>query len=336
MSRVLLVGVLWLGSISLADARAQQAGWVDTVLPPASRSYDFGTVVRGSKIRHVFTIANTTNSQVRIADWRTKCGCTDVKAGAKVIPPGTQTTLEATIDTTKFTGPKRSGLTLVFAEPSLVEIDLNLTCFIRGDVTVNPGLIDFGVVRRGKETPTKTLVLTYAGGRPDWEIKQIKTRTAHVKIVSTEQGRSADGQVNYLLTATLQSDLPNGAFKDEAKISSNEPRGTPLPITVVASIQSAVSVAPSIINFGPVKPGQTVAKTVILRGSEPFTIQKVSPSEPDLKFDAPADQAKPVHTLTLKFTAPSQTGPYHATMDVRTSLENEPLAHLKTFATVIP
>jgi hypothetical protein len=336
MSRVLLVGILWLGTISFADARADQVSWVDVVLPPASRSYDFGTVVRGSKIRHVFTIANSTGSQVRIADWRTKCGCTDVKAGAKVIPPGTQTTLEATIDTTKFTGPKRSGLTLVFAEPSFVEIDLNLTCFIRGDITANPGLIDFGVVRRGKASPKATLVLSYAGGRPDWEIKQIKTRTAYVKIVSTEQGRSAGGQVNYLLTAELQSDPPNGLFKDEAKIISNEVVETPLPITIVANIQSAVSVAPSIINFGPVKPGQTVTKTLIVRGSEPFSIRKVSPSKPELKLDAPGDQAKPVHSLTLKFIAPSQTGPYHATIDLETSLANEPPAQLKTFATVIP
>jgi hypothetical protein len=336
MSRVLLVGVLWLGTISLANARAAAVGWVDAVLPPASRSHDFGTVVRGSKIRHVFTIANTTDSRVRIADWRTKCGCTDVKAGARVIPPGTQTTLEATIDTTKFTGPKRSGLTLIFDEPSYVQVDLNLTCFIRGDVTVNPGLIDFGVVRRGKGSPTKTLVLTYAGGRPDWEIKQIKTRTSGVKIVSNEQGRSADGQVNYLLTATLQSDLPVGSFKDEAKISSNDAQEAPLPITVAATIQGAVTVAPSIINFGPVKPGQTVTKAVIVRGSEPFSIQRATPSKPDLKFDPPADQAKPVHNLLLKFTAPSQTGPYHATIDVTTSLEDEPPAQLKTFATVVP
>lgn len=336
MSRLMLVGVVWIGAGLASTARAQSTSWVDAVLPPEARSYDFGTVVRGSKIRHVFTIANTTGGRIRIADWRTKCGCTDVKAGAKVIPPGTQTTLEATIDTTKFTGPKRSGLTLVFAEPNFVEIDLNLTCFIRGDVTANPGLIDFGVVRRGAKSPTQTLVLSYSGGRPDWEITQIKTQTAFVKIVSTEQGRSADGQVSYRLSAVLQSDPPNGTFKDEAKIFSNENRDAPLPITIVAKIQGAASIAPSIINFGPVKPGQTVSKTVMVRGAEPFTITRIAPSEPEIKVDAPTEQARTVHNLTLKFTAPSRPGPYHATMDVQTSFANEPPAHLKTFATIVP
>ncbi|ODT99363.1 MAG: DUF1573 domain-containing protein [Planctomycetes bacterium SCN 63-9] len=336
MSRLMVVGILWLGTISSPSANAAEVGWVDTILPPASRSHDFGTVVRGSKIRHVFVLANTTSSQVRILEWRTKCGCTDVKAGAKVIPPGTQTTLEATIDTTRFTGPKKSGLTLVFSEPSFVQIDLNLDCFIRGDITMNPGLFDFGVVRRGKETPTAKLVLTYAGGRPDWEITQMKTRTAQVKVTSTEQSRTPDGQINFLLTAELQPDIPNGSFKDEVKLFNNEQKEAPLPISVVANIQSAVSMAPSIINFGPVKPGKSVTKIVMVRGSEPFSIKKVSPSKPELEVASPGDQTKPIHNLTLKFTAPTQAGPYHATMDVVTNLDNEPPAQLKTFATVVP
>lgn len=336
MGRVLLVGVLSVAAMVSSPANAADVGWVDAVLPTASRSFDFGTVVRGSKIRHTFTIANSTSSQIRIADWRTKCGCTDVKAGARVIPPGTQTTLEATIDTTKFTGPKKSGLTLVFAEPSFVEVDLNLTCFIRGDITTNPGSLDFGTVRRGQGKPTANLVLAYAGGRPDWEIREMKTRTGWVKIRSSEQSRSADGQISFLLTAELQPDLPTGPFKDEVKIRSNEPNETPLPISVVANVQSAVSVAPSIINFGPVKPNQTVTKVVMLRGAEPFSIKKVSTSKAELAYDAPPEQAKTIHNLKLTFKAPSQTGPYHATMDVQTSLANEPPAQLKTFATIVP
>jgi len=75
---------------------------------------------------------------------------------------------------------------------------------------------------------------------------------------------------------------------------------------------------------------------VMVRGSEPFSIKTVTPSKPDLKFDPPPDQARPLHQLTVKFTAPSQTGPFHATMDVLTSLANEPPAQLKTFATVVP
>src|SRR5262249_52119844 len=125
--------------------------WLTTVFP--ERAYDFGNVARGSQLRHTFPVVNRTNLDIRIADKRTKCGCTDVRIGAHVIPPGTQTTVEATINTTNFQGYKASGLTLILDRPAFVEVDLNLTCFIRGDLVLNPGQIDFGTVRRSAEHP---------------------------------------------------------------------------------------------------------------------------------------------------------------------------------------
>lgn len=147
MRRLLLICTL--GLAILGDtARGADSDWLTVVFP--ERAYDFGTVARGSQVRHSFPIVNRTNSEIRIATWRTKCGCTNVRVGARVIPPGTQTTVEATIDTTKFQGPKASGLTLVIDQPSFVELDLNLTCFIRADITLAPGQIDFGILRRGE------------------------------------------------------------------------------------------------------------------------------------------------------------------------------------------
>ena len=80
----------------LASLRADPAGaadWTDAVFP--ERSHDFGTVARGSKVRHSFKLVNSTNQEIHIASWRTKCGCTDVRVGARDIPPGTQTVIEA-------------------------------------------------------------------------------------------------------------------------------------------------------------------------------------------------------------------------------------------------
>ena len=118
-------------------ARRGDSDWKTTVFP--ERAHDFGNVARGSQVRHAFPVINRTNTEIRIADWRTKCGCTDVRVGARVIPPGTQTTVEATIDTTRFQGYKASGLTLVIDRPAFDEIDLNMTCFIRGDIDLDPG-----------------------------------------------------------------------------------------------------------------------------------------------------------------------------------------------------
>ncbi len=333
MRRTMLMGLLGM-VISSPAVRAQGLDWVASALP--ERAYDFGTVARGSQVRHAFALINRSDQEIHIADWRTKCGCTNVRVGAKVIPPGTQTTIEATIDTTKFLGYKPSGLTLIFDRPAFVEIDLNLTCFIRGDIVMNPGQMDFGIVRRSDKMPPASLTLTYAGGRSDWEVTKMKTQSSKVKAELRELSRTADGQINYTLTATLQPGVSNGYFKDEITLLTNDQSSPSIPISVVANIQSAVAVTPSIINFGGLRPGQSVSKTIVVRSKEPFSITRLSPSQEDLQPAEDEKGPRAAHQLKLTFKAPEQTGPYHATLTIETDIKDEPPALLKTFATVVP
>ena len=333
MRRTMLMGLLGM-VISSPAVRAQGLDWVASALP--ERAYDFGTVARGSQVRHAFALINRSDQEIHIADWRTKCGCTNVRVGAKVIPPGTQTTIEATIDTTKFLGYKPSGLTLIFDRPTFVEVDLNLTCFIRGDIVMNPGQMDFGIVRRSDKMPPASLTLTYAGGRSDWEVTKMKTQSSKVKAELRELSRTADGQINYTLTATLQPGVSNGYFKDEITLLTNDQSSPSIPISVVANIQSAVAVTPSIINFGGLRPGQSVSKTIVVRSKEPFSITRLSPSQEDLQPAEDEKGPRAVHQLKLTLKAPEQTGPHHATLTIETDIKDEPPALLKTFATVVP
>jgi hypothetical protein len=330
---MLVIGLLGM-TMATPATRAQGLDWVNTALP--ERAYDFGTVARGSQIRHAFPLINRSDQEIRIVDWRTKCGCTNVRVGAKVIPPGTQTTIEATIDTTKFLGYKPSGLTLIFDRPVFVEVDLNLTCFIRGDIVMNPGQIDFGIVRRADKMPPASLTLTYAGGRSDWEITRMKTQTSKIKAELRELNRTADGQIHFSLTATLQPGVANGYFKDEITLLTNDQTSPSIPISITANIQSAVSVTPSIVNFGGVRPGQSITKTVLVRSSQPFSIAKLSPSLPELLAEETETGPRPVHQVKLTFKAPEQAGPHHGTVTIETDIKDEPPAQLKTFATVAP
>ena len=337
MRRLSMFWIAWSAfSIGAATARAADTDWLTTVFP--ERAYDFGTVARGSQIRHAFPIVNRTDSDIRIADWRTKCGCTDVKVGARVIPPGTQTTVEATINTTNFQGYKPSGLTLILDRPVFVEVDLNLTCFIRGDILMNPGQVDFGTLRRSANLPSASLDLTYAGGRSDWDIVQMRTQTDRVKAVAREVSRTADGQIRWQITATLQPGIANGYLKDQITLVTNDTPAQTIPISVVANVQSAVSVTPSIINLGRVPAGQTITRPNIVhvRSRSPFRLSKVSATAPELEAEEIHPGASVDHILNLKLKAPKQPGAFHAVLKVETDLKEEPAAQLKVFATVGP
>jgi len=325
-----------LAAAALAIGCAWPAGaadWRDAVFP--DRLHDFGTVARGSKVHHSFRVVNSTDQEIHINSWRTKCGCTEVTVGARVIPPGTQTTVNAVIDTTKFTGYKPSGLTLVIDRPEFAEVDLNLTCFIRGDLTLVPGQIDFGVANRST-SPSVSLNLTYAGSQPDWAIHEMKTISDHVVAKLQEQGRSPGGQVNYVLTATLKPSAPIGYFKDEITLKTNDPTSPTIPVSVTANVQSNVTVSPSVMNLGRVRPGETVKKTIMVRSAQPFKVIGAKASRADLAVAAAGDQSRPLHTVSFTFKAPAQPGPYNAVIEVETDIKDEPPARLTAFATVVP
>ncbi|WZO97138.1 DUF1573 domain-containing protein [Isosphaeraceae bacterium EP7] len=331
-------GLIACGLLGLAPApaSAQAPDWASTII--AQRSFDFGTVARGSKVRHTFKLVNTTPQSIHIATWQTKCGCTEVRVGSQDVPPGTQTTVEAVIDTTKFEGYKASGLTLVIDKPTFANIDLNLTCFIRGDLTLNPGLVDFGVVTRTSK-PMVALNLTYAGGQPDWAITKMETIDSHVTAKLQEVGRSPGGQVQYVLSATLNPSVPGGFFKDAITLHTNDPKSPTIPVSVVANVQSSVVVSPSVINLGQVKPGTEVKKTLIVRSSQPFKLTDLKSTRPELTTVTAAiadDKPKTLHTVVVSFKAPAELGPFSAWFEIGTDLKDETPTKLTAYAVVTP
>lgn len=324
---LLLLAVMVVTSPRQVSAQA----WFDSILP--EKSFDFGTVARGSKLTHTFRLVNTTNYDIHIADSRTKCGCTDVKIGAHDIPPGAQTVIEATLDTTKFVGFKPSGLTLVLDRPEFRELDLNFSCFIRGDVTLNPGAADFGSVARGG-TPSLVLNLTYAGGQPSWDISRIHTISDHVKA----QGKAlakGQGTAQYQITVTLKPTAPAGFFKDEVTLLTSDPSSPSIPISVAANIQAGVTIFPSILNLGPIKAGSVVTKDILVRSTKPFKVMEVKARSGDLSAAAP-EATLAMHRLKVTLKAPARTGPYHATLEIATDLKDEPPVRMTAFAVIVP
>ncbi len=331
--RPLLNVLIAVAACSVGPGAARGQDWIKSVFP--DREHDFGTVARGSKIHHSFKLVNTTNAEIHIATYQTKCGCTEVRLGATTIPAGTQTVIEAVIDTTKFQGPKASGLTLIIDRPQYTQVDLNLKCFIRADLTLNPGQADFGSVNRTAK-PAVELALSYAGGQADWAITKMQTTSQHVTARLTELGRSPGGAVNYTLTATLNPSAPVGFFKDEITLFTNDASSPTIPVSVTAIIQSNVMVSPSVLTLGAVRPGEEVKKTILVRSSQPFKLIGVKSSRGELTTPAPGDQPKVLHPVAITFKAPAEPGPFHAVIEVESDVKDEPPTKINAFATVVP
>lgn len=319
--------------LTAASVPAWGQDWVASVFP--DRTHDFGTVAKGSKLRHSFRITNSTEKEIHIQAYRTKCGCTEVKLGADRIPPGTQTTVEATLDTTNFQGVKASGLTLILDQPVSTEVDLNMNCFIRGDVLMTPGLLEFGQIPR-TDSPVRDMTLQYFGGNPDFQITGSQHGSPQLKVKIREQNRGA-GQVSYAIHAELNPETNLGFYKDQITLKTNDPASPEIPIFVTAQIQGLLSVSPSIMNLGTVAKGTTVEKTIILRSNLEFKVASAKATKGNASANiVDTDQAKSLHTLKISYKAPDQPGPNHTVLEVTSDIKDEPPAIIQLFANVNP
>lgn len=327
------VAFLSLVLITVLTSSSRAQDWVGAVFP--DRVHDFGTVAKGSKLRHSFKVTNTTSNVIHIASYATKCGCTEVKIGADTIPPGTQTTIEATLDTTRFQGVKASGLTLTIDQPVQTSIDLNMNCFIRGDVLLTPGLLEFGPVKR-TASPSQTLTMQYLGGNPDFRITGSQHNSPRLNVKINEQTR-AGGQVTYAINANLTSESKLGFYKDQITLKTNDPASPEIPIFVTAQIQGMLSATPSVMNLGSVAKGATLEKTVILKSDQPFKISTTKAAKGNVTANIEKnDQTAPLQTLKISYKAPDKPGPDHSVLEISSDIKDEPPAVIQLFATVNP
>lgn len=317
------------GPVVVGPGQAAPAlpSWLDQVFP--ERSFEMGNVARGSRVHHVFPVVNRTNQEIHIADTLKKCGCTEVVLGARDIPPGTQTYVEVVLDTTRFQGYKPSGVTLVLDRPSPLNVELNLSAFIRDDVMISPGSADFGTVIRGKPS-TVTMALTNTGANPGWRVVGMETISPNVSAELSGAGPQFQLQVK------LAGDLPVGAFKDEITLKTNDPRAPVIPVSVTANVQGRVTLSPSTLVLGRLKPGQVVTRQVFLRASQACKVTEARPQKGEISAAQPDESARPMHPLTVTIKAPSQPGPYAAVLEIATDLADEPAAKLSAFATITP
>ena len=314
-------------------ALAQQAWNPDALFPESAK--DFGTVARGTKLRYTFWLVNTTNSDIHIVGWQPKCGCTDVKVGARDVPPGTRTPIEATLDTTRFQGVKNSGLTLNLNGPGYAQKELSLSCFIRGDILLDPGVADFGLISRGQK-PSMVMNLTYLGGQPGWRITEANVIGKNLVVEAKGPYQAAGGGLQYQITATLDPSIPSGYFKDEISLVTNDPSSKVIPISVSANIQANVVVSPGNLVFGRVKAGQTITRDVLVRSARPFKIVDTTSAKPELSASKAPEAESPLQRISITLKAPTQPGPFNAEMEVSTNLKDEPPAKFTAYATVIP
>ena len=141
-----------------------------------------------------------------------------------------------TIDTRQFLGRKDATIKVMFDKPFKAEVQLQVHCNIRGDVVVQPGVVDFGSVPQGSGAQQQAAV-SYAGRR-DWQILRVESPNPNLsaKVVEKSRALGPAWRVEYDLLRDAEGRAPAGYVRDDLILVTNDanPQAARVPVPVEA------------------------------------------------------------------------------------------------------
>lgn len=293
----------------------------DQLISSAKRAHDFGTVARAAKTEHHFEIRNPFKQPMHLRSISASCGCTTPIIESEWIQPGQVGTVMARFNTGTFTGDRKASLNLVIDQPSYMQVQLNVKGYIRSDIVINPGELNFGTVPEGQSKQIEANI-EYAG-RIDWKLTSISSNADFISASFTETARSP-GRVAYKLIANLAPGAEAGIQATQLTLHTNDSRLKTVPLCCIARIEAPLSVSPNQVALGEMKAGQSIQQRLLIKGREPFRILDVSVPNMTVKFD-PTQEPKAIQFLnvTLIPEETDQSREVRTTMVIMTDMDGE-------------
>ena len=294
----------------LAGSTAFGQGWAAKMFPVTR--HEFGTVARAAKTVFEFPVENNTGRDVHIAAVRTSCGCTtpSIKDGRQTLKPGEKGAIVAQFNTATFSGSRGATLTVTIDRPQYAEVQLSVAGFIRSDVMVQPGSVQFGSVGEGTAAE-KQVSITFPGGGG----RITGVRSNNPLLTATVEPAGYGG---YQLKVRLAESAPAGYIREHVLLTTG---GTAIPVLVEGRVTAALSISPNWLLLGTVEPGRQVTRQIVVQGKQPFRIKQITPAGGGLTFDiSAAQQPKMVHVIPVTFTAGPKSGKLLRTLQIETDL----------------
>ncbi len=307
-------------------------------------SHDFGVVARGQDAVHRFPLRNIYVEDVCIESVRSSCGCVNARASHQRLKMHEKGEIIAVVDTHKFLGRKeatfRVNLTCQMPDGVLrTEVQLHAYVYIRSDVVLEPGTVQFGSVPFGEGAPPKKVSINYAG-QPDWKIVRAESDNSHLSLRLVETGRHAglvgSAQVSYDLFVGLEPDAPVGYVRDPVMLVTNDrdEKAARVVVAVEGAVVPTVSVKPSSLMLGLVDPGRKVERKLVVRGKKAFRVTKVSGPSDRFEFEFP-DESKPLHVVSVKYEAGDAPGPIGGAIRIETDATGAETLEVKCHGQVV-
>lgn len=303
------------------SSSAHADGWAAKMFE-GKTSHNFGTVPRGAQLSHRFEIRNVFAVPLEITQVRSSCGCATGKASKTALKPNERGYIDISMDGRRFQGEKTLTIYVTVGPKFISTAELKISATNRGDIVFNPNQVDFGVVS-GSKPITKTIDIEYAG-QLDWKIQQIVTEGTPFE-AKVRQLYRRPGQIGYQVTVSFTPGSETGPIKKDLIVKTNDSSIPSFPILVEAMVQVPLSVTPANLDVGALTRGTPVEKRVIVRGSNPFRIERIDGAGTQVKVvGIQSNTERTLHTVTLQIQD-NRVGAINQQIGFMTDQQREPV-----------
>jgi Protein of unknown function (DUF1573) len=313
--RVLIVlpVLLLLGAVL---GTAPQAGATDSAprLLIDMPVHDFGTVEQGTRVEHAFKVRNGGSASLQISKVEGSCGCTAGVSADGIVPPGHETWVTVSLETSRIAGHTAKTVVIHSNDPTVPEAALSLTGTVVTDVVVNPDTLYLGRIRRGATVRREIIVKSGRPGTP-YHVVDIQSEIPSVR-AHVEPGTAPDEE---RVIIEVAPDLPLGRFTDELRVRTNSPRQPVLMIPVFGSVEGDLAALPPQVTFELAADGSAAPHDVQItnRSPEPVALTSVTVPAP-LAYDLRTVRDGLEWLLTLRLAGRFPVGFREAAVEILT------------------
>ncbi len=191
-------------------------------------THDFGRAAQGTTITHSYAFRNAGGLDLTIDNVRASCACTAAAASGRVVPPGGQGAIEASLDTAHDFGRKTRTITVYSNDPAQPVTTLTLVGDVDAEIAADPPELYVGHVTRGQMPRNDVRLLT---------ANTVAARTAEAggRVVDASLENAAGAQ---RIRVAIKPDAPLGRFKESVVVHTDSPRRTELAIPVIGVVDA--------------------------------------------------------------------------------------------------
>ena len=167
---------------------------------------DFGKVLQGETITHVFGFTNKGTTTLEILGVEPSCGCQAASLSSRKVRAGQSGQIEVTVETGGLTGVVDKSVTIRTNDPRQPSVSLSIRAEVQPEITVSSASIYFETVPNRKEV-TKEIIITIPAER---SIKILSAESSDESVaVKVEPVPESNGK-RIKLTATQKPDGKTG------------------------------------------------------------------------------------------------------------------------------